>query len=32
LSKADFIGGAKPADLDSAHALGAQLAKAVKAE
>jgi len=31
LSKADFIGGAKPADLDSAHALGAQLAKAVKA-
>jgi len=31
LSKADFIGGAKTADLDRAYALGAQLAKAVKA-
>jgi flavorubredoxin len=31
LGEADFIGRAKPADLDRAYALGAQLAKAVKA-
>ncbi len=31
LSKDDFIGGPKDADLDRAYALGAQLAKAVKA-
>jgi flavorubredoxin len=31
LGEADFIGRAKPADLDRVYALGAQLAKAVKA-